>query len=282
MLKHTLCHVPGLGPKTERDLWHKGIMSWDDILGGAKIGCKRCSLRSVKRSIEESVVQLEHHNPAYFYKGLPPGERWRIFADFRDCTAYLDIETNGLNGSLSHITTIAVYDGKEVRHYVYGENLDDFREDIRPYQVIVTYNGKCFDIPVIEQHFGIEMPQAHIDLRFLLHSLGYKGGLKGCEKMLGLDREDLNGVDGFFAVLLWNDYLERGDRRSLETLLAYNVLDAVNLERLMVVAYNLKIKDTPFYLDDRLEIPPEVANPFKPDLGTVKRIKDEVQWYRFS
>ena len=148
---------------------------------------------------------------------------------------YLDIETNGLPGALSHITTIAVYDGKKVRHYVYGENLEDFKDDIQRYQVIVTYNGKCFDIPVIEQHFGIEMPQAHIDLRFLLHSLGYKGGLKGCEKMLGLDRAELAGVDGFFAVLLWNDYLERGDRRSLETLLAYNVLDAVNLERLMVV-----------------------------------------------
>ena len=123
------------------------------------------------------------------------------------------------------------------------------------------------------------MPHAHIDLRFLLHSLGYKGGLKGCEKMLGLDRAELAGVDGFFAVLLWNDYLERGDRRSLETLLAYNVLDAVNLERLMVVAYNLKVKDTPFYLANHLEIPPDVANPFKPHMGTVKRLKDEVQWY---
>ena len=108
MLKHILCHVPGIGPKTERDLWQKGITSWEDILGGAHLGYKRCNRQFVKRSIEESVVQLEHHNPSYFYRGLPSPERWRIFADFRDCTALLDIETNGLAGPLSHITTIAV------------------------------------------------------------------------------------------------------------------------------------------------------------------------------
>ena len=32
MLKHTLCHVPGIGPRTERDLWQKGITSWKTSL----------------------------------------------------------------------------------------------------------------------------------------------------------------------------------------------------------------------------------------------------------
>ncbi len=278
MLRHTLCHIPGIGPRTERNLWHRGIESWDDILNGAAIKSKRVSMEFVKRRIEESIQHLENRHPLYFYKGLPPSERWRIFADFRDSAAYLDIETNGLGGPLCHITTIALFDGKDVRHYVYGENLDDFKDDIAGYQVIVTYNGKCFDVPVLEQHFGIRMPEAHIDLRFLLRSLGYKGGLKGCERMLGLDRQELDGMDGYFAVLLWNDYQERGDRRALETLLAYNVLDAVNLEKLMVIAYNLKVKDTPFYLPENIEIPPDVENPFKPHMGTVKRIMDEVRW----
>ncbi len=278
MLRRTLCHIPGIGPKSERNLWHGGIGSWDDILNGAEIKSKRVRPEFVKRRIEESIQHLEDHHPLYFYKGLPSSERWRIFADFRDSVAYLDIETNGLGGPLCHITTIALFDGKDVYHYVYGENLDDFREDIARYQVIVTYNGKCFDVPVLEQHFGIRMPQAHIDLRFLLRSLGFKGGLKGCEKMLGLDRQELDGMDGYFAVLLWDDYREHGDRRVLETLLAYNVLDAVNLEKLMVIAYNLKVKDTPFYLPENLDIPPDVENPFKPDMGTVKRIMDEVRW----
>ncbi|MEW6351880.1 MAG: ribonuclease H-like domain-containing protein [Thermodesulfobacteriota bacterium] len=280
MLRHTLCHIPGIGAKTERNLWHRGIESWDDILKGADIKSRRVSVEFARRKIEESIQHLESHHPLYFHKALPPSERWRIFADFRDSVAYLDIETNGLGGPMCHITTIALFDGKDVYHYVYRENLEDFKEDVARFQVIVTYNGKCFDVPVLEQYFGIRMPQAHIDLRFLLRSLGYKGGLKGCEKMLGLDRQELDGMDGYFAVLLWNDYLERGDRRALDTLLAYNVLDAVNLEKLMVIAYNLKVKDTPFYLSEHLSLPPEVENPFKPHMGTVKRIMDEVHWYR--
>jgi len=51
--------------------------------------------------------------------------------------------------------------------------------------------------------FGIELNQVHIDLRYVLRSLGYTGGLKGCEKQAGIDRGNLEGVDGYFAVLLW-------------------------------------------------------------------------------
>ena len=32
------------------------------------------------------------------------------------------------------------------------------------------------------------------------NSLGFKGGLKGCERQLGLDRGNLKDIDGFFAV----------------------------------------------------------------------------------
>jgi len=55
----------------------------------------------------------------------------------------------------------------------------------------------------------------------------------------------LSDIDGFFAVLLWNEYRKSGSQKALDTLLAYNVQDTVNLESLMVTAYNLKIKETP-------------------------------------
>jgi len=56
-------------------------------------------------------------------------------------------------------------------------------------------------------------------LRYVLKSLGYSGGLKSCEKALGLDRGDLDGVDGYFAVLLWRDYQKKHNEKALETLL---------------------------------------------------------------
>ncbi|MEN3184327.1 MAG: ribonuclease H-like domain-containing protein, partial [Atribacterota bacterium] len=58
---------------------------------------------------------------------------------------------------------------------------------------------------------------------------------------LGMHRGKLEGVDGYTAVLLWRKYQD-GCPEALETLLAYNVADTVNLERLMVFAYNEKVR----------------------------------------
>ena len=138
---------------------------------------------------------------------------------------------------------------------------------------LVTYNGKCFDVPFIEWSFKTRLNQIHIDLRYVLKSLGYSGGLKGCEYQLGVDRGELQGVDGFFAVLLWEEYLKTRDRKVLETLLAYNIEDVVNLEQLMVIAYNLKLRDTPFETSHRLEMPVRPKIPMQADRGVIDRVK---------
>ncbi|MBW1642466.1 MAG: ribonuclease H-like domain-containing protein, partial [Deltaproteobacteria bacterium] len=95
-------------------------------------------------------------------------------------------------------------------------------------------------IPFIENQFGLKLDHSHIDLRYVLVGLGFSGGLKGCERQLGINRGDLSGVDWYFAVLLWNDYIRNNNKRALETLLAYNIEDVVNLEKLMVISYNMK------------------------------------------
>jgi hypothetical protein len=88
-----------------------------------------------------------------------------------------------------------------------------------------------------------------------------------------MDRGDLSDVDGFFAVLLWNEYQKSGNKKALETLLAYNVQDTVNLESLMVTAYNMKLKTTPFYHSHMIPSPRIPVNPYTADLKTVDRIK---------
>ncbi|HXG66173.1 MAG TPA: ribonuclease H-like domain-containing protein, partial [Blastocatellia bacterium] len=178
MLKQTFCHLPGIGPVKERNLWAAGIRSWDALLGAAAFGLPRIRVASLSRHIEESYRHLETGDPAHFAERLAADQHWRLFADFRHSIAYLDIETTGL-GYGDHITTIAIYDGQSVFHYIHNQNLNDFIADIRRYRLLVTYNGKCFDVPFIENQFGIRMTQAHIDLRYVLGSLGYRGGLKG-------------------------------------------------------------------------------------------------------
>ncbi len=273
MLRNTFCHINGIGEKTEKRMWTRGILSWMDALDVAKENQVGRNLQIVKLGVQESQFQLDCGNAKFFCDSLNSNEVWRIFPQFRDSTAYLDIESNGLAGSEELITTISVFDGASLKYYIRDYNLYQFKEDIAAYKLLVTYNGKCFDLPAIERHLGVRFNQAHIDLRFVLASLGYKGGLKGCEKLMGIDRGQLTDVDGYFAVLLWREYCNKTNIRALETLLAYNVLDAVNLEYLMVKAYNEKIMDTPFATEHQMPLPSPVENPFEPDPETIDRLR---------
>jgi uncharacterized protein len=276
MLERTFIHLPGVGEKTEQLLWEKGIHSWDIFCdeGRCTLPFGRQKSQTLRSSLLKCKDALDSCSLEFFAENLPSQFIWRLFPDFRDQAAYLDIETTGLDGPPSnHITTAALYDGREVSYYVYGDNLEQFREDLRKYKILITYNGKCFDVPFINSYFGITLDQVQIDLRFVLNSLGYRGGLKGCERQLGIDRDELDGVDGYFGVVLWHEYMASKNPRALETLLAYNIADTVNLETLMVKAYNLKVLETPFP-ELQLPLPSCPDLPFSPDTKLISRLRN--------
>lgn len=273
MLTNSFQHIPGIGAETEAQLWASGLLNWQQIKLDNTLNIPPKRFETIAAHTKTALGHLEDKNPAYFADLLPAKEHWRLFDEFRESTAYIDIETTGLRSHGFEITTIALYDGKHIRYYIQGKNLEEFLKDIQNYNVLVTYNGKTFDVPFIEGQFGIQLNHAHIDLRYVLRSLGYSGGLKCCEKALGLDRGDLDGVDGYFAVFLWHEYQKNNNEKALETLLAYNIEDVVNLETLMVMAYNMKLKDTPFNSTHALPLPRMPEIPFKPDLKTIDRIK---------
>lgn len=285
MLKNTFQHIPGIGNKSEADMWSSGVMYWEDLKTNKLSGFSDKKLKSVKEYIETSQQHLkESKAPSYFYENLPSKLHWRFFPEFINSAVYLDIETDGQNVDNGTITTIALYDGQNIFHYTNGYNLDVFPTDILKYNLIITYNGKSFDIPFIEKYFGIKIDHAQIDLRHVLASLGFKGGLKGCEKALGIDRQDLDGVDGYMAVLLWDDYTRNNNEKALETLLAYNIEDVLNLDYLMITAYNMKLQETPFK-NNQLQTRPVPKSPFKADINTVKSLMANMNhnsnsWYR--
>jgi uncharacterized protein len=267
MLRHTFCHLPRVGEAAERRLWARGLTTWDAALAATGHRLPADGLRA-------SADHYQRGNPAWFAEQLPSAQSWRLFGDFRDCCAYLDIETTGM-GLSAHVTTIALYDGRSVRTYVHGRNLADFARDVAAYRLLVSYNGKSFDLPFLERDMNCPLRQAHIDLRYVLAGLGYKGGLKGCERQLGVSRPGMEDLDGFAAVLLWSEYRNRRDAAALETLLAYNVQDVLNLEVLMVEAHNRRLAElgaAPFAADYRLSPPHVAANPFRPNPETVARI----------
>lgn len=270
MLSSSFLHIPKIGAKTEKKIWESGINTNNDFI---KHPPEFITPKSRKNILNHIKTVQKTEDPHHYYDYLPSGEQWRIFKRFQKQTAYIDIETTGLDTCKDEITTIALYDGENIKHYVNGINLDDFKKDIFDYQVIATYNGKTFDIPFIENFFDVEISHCHLDLRYILKSLGYSGGLKSCEKQLGIGRGmDLDGVNGFMAVLIWAYYRRKKNVRALETLLAYNIEDVLNLEYMMITAYNKKIEGIPLELE-KLSIPPKKVNPFEADLSIVNKFK---------
>ena len=240
MLKQTFIHLPRVGKVTEGEIWDAGIGSWDDFLGAgelpSRIRGKECLLRSL---IERSSERYECRDAAYFNKALPPRERWRLYADFRERAAFLDIETTGLSPERGIITLIGVLDDSGYTAYVYDENLSDFREAMEQYDLVVTFNGASFDLPYIEYHFGSMFKSvAHIDLRFPLRRAGFSGGLKSIEQQADVGRpSELSALNGYDAVLLWRMW-QQGDEGARDTLVRYNAEDVASLPALAEITYS--------------------------------------------
>ncbi len=274
MLRQTFLHVPGVGYATEQKLWTQGFLSWDDFFDKSRHCSVPVTMRdTISMHLEESARALAADYAYHFETGLPAGEMWRLYADFSGKAAFLDIETTGLFHDADAITLIGLFDGQATKVFTKGINLQDFPEEIRKYSLIVTFNGKRFDIPFIRRAFGEFPPyQAHIDLLYPLRKLGYRGGLKAIEVQMGLEREGLlKEADGFLAVLLWREY-QRGNRAALNTLVRYNLEDVVNLQYLADTVYNeaaarLPIKVKPLPVHEKFS----VDTPFDPDL--IRRLR---------
>ena len=247
MLEHTFLHLPGVGHATERMLWERGVLTWQDALDCSQTSLRRCRLTDLRPVLEESLNCLEKRDACYFQLRLPPREQWRMFHDFSDRAVCLDIETTGLFYSADHITVVGLYDGQEYKAFVRGQNLHQFPAEIRKYGLVVTYNGARFDIPFIQAEMGpILAGLAHLDIMYPLRRLGYSGGLKAVERQAGLTRpSDLEELDGYDAVLLWRLH-RQGHRGALNTLLRYNAEDVSVLLPLAAMVYNLRTLDLPF------------------------------------
>lgn len=262
MLKRTFQHIHGIGEKTEKRLWAEGRTSWEEFLDLPRPAVLSPWQHDLAcGELEQSLRALERRNAHYFAEKLSTQLHWRLYPEFGQRVAYLDIETTGVTAGMSNITVIGLYDGERPRVYIQGQNLFRFVEEIEEFTLLVTYNGKLFDLPFIRRELGPPLEHAHIDLRYPLAALGYKGGLKKIERNLGLEREGpVALLDGWCAVLLWR-YHEQGEAGALETLLRYNLEDVIHLPQLLAVVYNTRIQRLPFLLPP-IEPPPSPLIPF--------------------
>ncbi len=238
MLQQTFCHLPGIGPTTERRLWRAGLGDWRAVVerGGSVLHGARGD--EVRRVAEESLARYERGDWNWFEATLPAAAKWRAFGELGPRALYVDIETDGGFGAEA-ITVIGAYDGSTAHTFVAGRDLDAALELIEAAPLVVTFNGAAFDMPLIRARFPYHrFNHIHVDLRFPLNRLGLRGGLKLIEQQVGIARgAQTQGLDGWDAVRLWREW-QSGSARSLDILLAYNREDIVNLAPLMRLAYD--------------------------------------------
>jgi len=142
--------------------------------------------------------------------------------------AYLDIETD----KKGNICVIGIYLERYGFFQLSGEEITQNKiyKIINLADIIVSFNGDNFDLPMIKKCLDLDLKQTHksIDLLKIKRKLGIRGGLKELEKMFGIKRKT-EGMNGYNAMTLWEIYIKKGRLDALNLLLQYNREDVLNL-----------------------------------------------------
>jgi len=253
MLNATFQCFTGIGENAECRLWEHGCLCWRDFLNGAGDFLSHKKQQLVKSQIEEARIALASGMADWFLNRLKGAAQLRVLNDFAEDTLFLDIETTGLRHT-DEVTAIATWKNGTPNCFVKGINLSDFLHEAMQTRLLVTYNGERFDLPLLRRCFNIDLALPHLDMRIPLQSLGYRGGLKKCEKQLNFQRSFAPESDGADAVQLWQQWRNKTDHQSLRRLILYNIEDAYSLAWL---AGRLQPRSMPnFPMAKKAELPP--------------------------
>jgi len=231
MLRESFIFLPKVQQTTERNIWAQAS-DWNAFLDKPKI--KGFSPRrkeqadGVVKQAREATLQDDARKLARLF---PRNAHWRLYDQFKGNAAFLDIETS-YPGT---VTLVGIFDGKETKSFIHGYNLDrhTLSEELAKYQMVVTFNGASFDIPVLKHYFQLPFDMPHVDLKNVCTRVGLTGGLKSIEKQLGIARsESIKHVRGEDAAELWRCWKATGDKDFLDMLITYNEEDCVNLPRI--------------------------------------------------
>jgi len=241
MLTSSFILLDGIGTQRERSLWRSGVVTWDDFLAERRLrGISGERKVQMDMQLETAAERLRVRDSAFFATAISRREQWRCLREFGRSVAFLDIETTGLSVR-SPITVIGIFDGSRMHALVRGTDLNarNIKAMLGSVEMIVTFNGAAFDLPMIESQFPGAIPAVpHVDLRYPLRRLGLTGGLKRIENELGVQRDRrLEYMTGEEAVYLWRLWEREGRRNALDLLLEYNEADCRNLKTLAEHVY---------------------------------------------
>ncbi len=232
MLKESFIFLPKITVQKEQLIW-QNANTWNEFLEKKEIkGISPQHKHGYDKILTAAKDALLSDDAPYFARLFESVDQWRLYDQFKENAVFLDIETASEYGD---VTVVGLSDGTETKTFVRGINLDKsaLEAAMKPYKLIVTFNGKSFDIPVLKKYFNMDFNLPHVDLKHVCAKVGLSGGLKRIEPMFGIKRpESIKHVRGDDACELWRCWKATGDRDFLDMLVTYNSEDCINLKRI--------------------------------------------------
>jgi hypothetical protein len=253
MLRQSFVVLRGIGRRTENRLRSRGLVDWKAFLASSEIAgigeARKAALDAHLKALEKC---LDRGDAETLANALPASEKWRLYPDFRDRAAFLDIETTGLDLPAT-VTVVGITLGRDHTPLVRGVNLsrDAIERALRPAKILVTFNGGSFDLPALRMAFpGLKLDQPHIDIRHLAPRAGIRGGLKKVERILGIQRaREIKMLCSHDAVYLWRIWERKESGNALRLLIDYNRADCENLRAVADAVVAIMARKTGLKLD---------------------------------
>ena len=174
----------------------------------------------------------------------------RIAATQPSAFAFLDTETTGLatgSGTYAFLVGVARFesDGLRLAQFFLRDPAEEpallaaLEDFLAPAETLVTFNGKAFDVPLLEARYitnGAPSPLgglAHIDMLHLARRI-WKNRLPSRtllyleEHILGETRAE-DDVPGWMIPSLYLDFIHSGDARPLTAVFYHNAMDILSM-----------------------------------------------------
>jgi hypothetical protein len=135
MLERTFQLIPGVGPWREKDLWARGIQTWEDFpTAGTVLGQKLDE--GARRRLVLAREALARRDLKALAAMVPPREHWRLYPEFQHEAVYFDIETDGATDQVP--TVVALFDDAGLHVFIQGRNMDALPEALAKRRLWVT------------------------------------------------------------------------------------------------------------------------------------------------